>query len=153
LYINPLFIVKKVETIEFSPFTELLTEGFDNDQIWEEIASQNEPFLDYAKTALKSFTKKPTPQFESEDESVSGQSMDIDQEMEENEDMSEDEEFVGTRLEEPFPEEDEGSEEEDIPEDSFLQDDDDDDEEEEEEEEDEEEEEEEDEEEEEAPSK
>ncbi|KAG2201965.1 hypothetical protein INT47_000504 [Mucor saturninus] len=82
--------VKKVEQVQFSPFTELLTEGFDNDQIWEEIASQNEPFLDYAKTALKALNKKPAKEFSDEEESVSGQSMDLDQNVEdEDEDMEE----------------------------------------------------------------
>ncbi|KAI8047676.1 U3 small nucleolar ribonucleoprotein complex, subunit Mpp10 [Gilbertella persicaria] len=82
--------VKKVEPIQFSPFTELLTEGFDNDQIWEEIAAQNEPFLDYAKTALKTFNKRPVAEDTSEDESVSGQSMDLDQdESQQDEDMEE----------------------------------------------------------------
>ncbi|KAI7897800.1 U3 small nucleolar ribonucleoprotein complex, subunit Mpp10 [Cokeromyces recurvatus] len=84
--------VKKIEQVQFSPFTELLTEGFDNDQIWEEIAAQNEPFLDYAKDALKSFsTKKPSlkeSQSFSDDESVSGQSMDLD----ENEEIQDDDE-------------------------------------------------------------
>ncbi|KAL7315302.1 U3 snoRNP protein [Mucor circinelloides] len=85
--------VKKVEQVQFSPFTELLTEGFDNDQIWEEIASQNEPFLDYAKTALKEFTKKPSTQKQSftddDEESLSGQSMDLDQAQDDEEDAEE----------------------------------------------------------------
>ncbi|KAI8636296.1 U3 small nucleolar ribonucleoprotein complex, subunit Mpp10 [Parasitella parasitica] len=88
--------VKKVEQVQFSPFTELLTEGFDNDQIWEEIASQNEPFLDYAKTALKEFSKKPSTQKQSftdddeEEASLSDQSMDLDQQTDEEEDEEED---------------------------------------------------------------
>lgn len=82
-----------MEQVQFSPFTELLTEGFDNDQIWEEIASQNEPFLDYAKTALKEFTKKPSTQKQSftddDEESLSGQSMDLDQAQDDEEDAEE----------------------------------------------------------------
>uniref|UniRef100_A0A1C7NIF8 U3 small nucleolar ribonucleoprotein protein MPP10 n=1 Tax=Choanephora cucurbitarum TaxID=101091 RepID=A0A1C7NIF8_9FUNG len=70
--------VKKVEPVQFSPFTELLTEGFDNDQIWEEIAAQNEPFLDYAKTALKTFNRRSTLEDMSE-ESETDHSMDLDQ--------------------------------------------------------------------------
>lgn len=92
-YLNsqPIFfsVVKKVEQVQFSPFTELLTEGFDNDQIWEEIASQNEPFLDYAKTALKALNKRPAKEFSDEEGSVSGQSMDLDQNLDEDEDMEE----------------------------------------------------------------
>lgn len=81
--------VKKVEPVPFSPFTELLTEGFDNDQIWEEIASQNEPFLDFAKSTLKTFNKRPVKEYsdEEEEDMSSDQSMDLDQkEVEEEED-------------------------------------------------------------------
>ncbi|KAI8384623.1 U3 small nucleolar ribonucleoprotein complex, subunit Mpp10 [Radiomyces spectabilis] len=49
---------KSHEPMEFAPFPELLTEGFDNDQIWEEIATQNEPFLDYANTILSDFQRQ-----------------------------------------------------------------------------------------------
>ncbi|GAA5814007.1 hypothetical protein MFLAVUS_007497 [Mucor flavus] len=80
--------VKQVEKVQFSPFTELLTEGFDNDQIWEEIASQNEPFLDYAKSTLKSFSKRPVKEY-SEEESESGESMDLDQGADQDEEMEE----------------------------------------------------------------
>ncbi|GAA5796244.1 hypothetical protein HPULCUR_001614 [Helicostylum pulchrum] len=81
--------VKQVEKVQFSPFTELLTEGFDNDQIWEEIASQNEPFLDYAKTTLKSFSKRPVKEYSEEEESESGESMDLDQGADQDEEMEE----------------------------------------------------------------
>ncbi|ORE04347.1 Mpp10 protein [Rhizopus microsporus var. microsporus] len=73
--------VKQVEPVEMSPFNELLIQDFDNDQIWEEIAAQNEPFLQYAKSTLRSFSRKPTIDEHSEEEeetSVSGQSMDLD---------------------------------------------------------------------------
>ncbi|KAI8083748.1 U3 small nucleolar ribonucleoprotein complex, subunit Mpp10 [Thamnidium elegans] len=80
--------VKQVEKVQFSPFTELLTEGFDNDQIWEEIASQNEPFLDYAKSTLKSLSKRPVKEY-SEEESESGESMDLDQGADQDEEMEE----------------------------------------------------------------
>lgn len=84
--------VKKVEPVPFSPFTELLTEGFDNDQIWEEIASQNEPFLDFAKSTLKTFNKRPVKEYSDEEDMSSDQSMDLDQkevEEEEDEEMEE----------------------------------------------------------------
>lgn len=84
----PLKLVKQVEKVQFSPFTELLTEGFDNDQIWEEIASQNEPFLDYAKSTLKSFSKRPVKEY-SEEESESGESMDLDQGADQDQEMEE----------------------------------------------------------------
>ena len=76
-------VVKKVEPVECSPFTELLIQDFDNDQIWEEIAAQNEPFLHYAKSTLKSLAKGPVTSkremSESEEEpSISGNSMDLD---------------------------------------------------------------------------
>ncbi|KAG2228985.1 hypothetical protein INT48_007276 [Thamnidium elegans] len=80
--------VKQVEKVQFSPFTELLTEGFDNDQIWEEIASQNEPFLDYAKSTLKSLSKRLVKEY-SEEESESGESMDLDQGADQDEEMEE----------------------------------------------------------------
>lgn len=61
---------KKVETIQLSPFDELLTEGFDNDQIWEELAMQNDPFLSYAKEQLEQFED-----MEEDEESQSGHSL------------------------------------------------------------------------------
>lgn len=51
-------VAKQHQDYEFSPFPELLIEGFDRDQIWEEIAAQNEPFLDYAKSTINSFSRK-----------------------------------------------------------------------------------------------
>ncbi|KAI8335544.1 U3 small nucleolar ribonucleoprotein complex, subunit Mpp10 [Chlamydoabsidia padenii] len=48
---------KEYEDQSFSPFPELLTEGFDHDQIWEELVTQNEPFLNYCKTSLKQWAK------------------------------------------------------------------------------------------------
>ncbi|KAI8367076.1 U3 small nucleolar ribonucleoprotein complex, subunit Mpp10 [Blakeslea trispora] len=106
--------VKKVEPVPFSPFTELLTEGFDNDQIWEEIAAQNEPFLDYAKTALKTFNQRSIEM--SDVESESDHSMELDptlnsmgsdqaeseeeEELEEEEEM--DEEDLNGDLDEPM---------------------------------------------------
>lgn len=108
-----------METVECSPFNELLIEDFDNDQIWEEIASQNEPFLQYAKATLKTLSKGPikTDKSDSEDEmSVSGNSMDLDdlesqkdddvsEEMDEDEEMEEENEFDDEELEENFNEE------------------------------------------------
>ncbi|KAI7858605.1 U3 small nucleolar ribonucleoprotein complex, subunit Mpp10 [Circinella umbellata] len=87
---------KKNEQIEFSPFPELLTEGFDRDQIWEEIVTQNEPFLNYAKTTVQDFGRKRKhselelnqEEEEDDDESASGRSMDLD----EQEDLEEEEE-------------------------------------------------------------
>ncbi|KAI8985269.1 U3 small nucleolar ribonucleoprotein complex, subunit Mpp10 [Pilobolus umbonatus] len=77
---------KKTEVTLLSPFTELLIEGFDHDQIWEEIASQNEPFLDYAKQTLYQF--KHQDQFEESDASmVSEQSEDEGSEEELSEDI------------------------------------------------------------------
>lgn len=120
------WIVKKVEQVPFSPFTELLTEGFDNDQIWEEIASQNEPFLDYAKTTLKTLSHKHSAQQqktvtfdeeEEDDQSVSsGQLMDLDEDHEmqelsqENDDETEDDDDMEEDQED---EEEEELEEED----------------------------------------
>ncbi|KAL0098271.1 U3 small nucleolar ribonucleoprotein complex, subunit Mpp10 [Phycomyces blakesleeanus] len=101
---------KQYEEIQFSPFTELLTEGFDNDQIWEEIATQNEPFLDYSKSTLKEFSKinkkgKRDQQkvkevsFEensSDQESVSGESVELDEHHDDNDEdlLSEDEDMA-----------------------------------------------------------
>lgn len=112
-------IVKKVEQVSFSPFTELLTEGFDNDQIWEEIASQNEPFLDYAKTTLKAFNhKRFTTQQEktvtfSDEEESSSESMDLDQDQDqEMQDLSEENDDMEQDLAEE--EEEEEEEEDDV---------------------------------------
>ncbi|KAL1935568.1 hypothetical protein VTP01DRAFT_4708 [Rhizomucor pusillus] len=49
---------KQHQEHEFSPFPELLVEGFDRDQIWEEIAAQNGPFLQYAKSIVSNFSRK-----------------------------------------------------------------------------------------------
>ncbi|KAI9320254.1 U3 small nucleolar ribonucleoprotein complex, subunit Mpp10 [Dichotomocladium elegans] len=49
---------KQSEPMEFSPFPELLIAGFEADQIWEEIASQNEPFLHYCQSTLAEFSRK-----------------------------------------------------------------------------------------------
>jgi U3 small nucleolar RNA-associated protein MPP10 len=117
--------VKKVEQVQFSPFTELLTEGFDNDQIWEEIASQNEPFLDYAKSTLKSLNKRPVKEVkfsDEEDESMSDQSMDLDQqeededEDEEMQELDQGEELDQSEQEDHDLEEEESDEQEIIPE-------------------------------------
>ncbi|CAO3656200.1 unnamed protein product [Mucor fragilis] len=120
--------VKKVEQVQFSPFTELLTEGFDNDQIWEEIASQNEPFLDYAKTALKEFSKKPssTTQKQSftdddDEESLSGQSMDLDQAEEDDEEADHGLDFMDQDME---TDQEEEENDQDMQEDSNDEDDD-----------------------------
>ncbi|KAI9271743.1 U3 small nucleolar ribonucleoprotein complex, subunit Mpp10 [Phascolomyces articulosus] len=89
---------KKNEQLEFSPFPELLTEGFDCDQIWEEIAIQNEPFLNYANTTVHDFARKrkrseiemeldqeEEEQVEEDDQSASGGSMDLDDTLEDQE--------------------------------------------------------------------
>ncbi|KAG2172952.1 hypothetical protein INT44_004693 [Umbelopsis vinacea] len=66
---------KKIETVQFSPFDELLTEGFDNEQIWEELALQNSPFIAYAKEQLQYFE-------EEEEESQSSDEANDDSELE-----------------------------------------------------------------------
>ncbi|RUS32689.1 hypothetical protein BC938DRAFT_474583 [Jimgerdemannia flammicorona] len=48
-------IVKKSEPAPFSPFPELLIEGFNHEQVWEEIAMQNQPLLGYVVEQLDSF--------------------------------------------------------------------------------------------------
>ncbi|KAL0142940.1 U3 small nucleolar ribonucleoprotein complex, subunit Mpp10 [Mucor lusitanicus] len=123
--------VKKVEQVQFSPFTELLTEGFDNDQIWEEIASQNEPFLDYAKTALKEFSKKPSSSTQKQsftddddEESLSGQSMDLDQAEDDDEEADHGLDFMDQDME---TDQDEEENDEEMQEDSNDEEDDDED--------------------------
>lgn len=109
--------MKQVETVQFSPFTELLTEGFDKDQIWEEIASQNEPFLDYAKSTLKALSKRPVKDEKfSDEESESGESMDLDpQEDQVMEEASEEEEELLEENDDELEQEDElEAEEEDL---------------------------------------
>ncbi|KAF9149671.1 hypothetical protein BG015_008534 [Linnemannia schmuckeri] len=62
-----------------SMLEELFVDGFDNDQIWEEIHMQNTPFLAYLKAEIKNlkFSKKagaqPTADFEDEDEDAEGE--------------------------------------------------------------------------------
>lgn len=99
--IDVLNVAKQHEPMEFSPFPELLTEGFETEQIWEEIASQNEPFLHYAKSTVKEYSRKRKRsdiEYEQDDDdaSVSGQSMELehdDQEEEEEEYDDQQEEY------------------------------------------------------------
>jgi U3 small nucleolar RNA-associated protein MPP10 len=69
-------LAKQYEDQSFSPFPELLTEGFDHDQIWEELVTQNEPFLHHCKTSLKKWAKPSawisTVDTLDDDESASG---------------------------------------------------------------------------------
>ncbi|CDH50853.1 mpp10 protein [Lichtheimia corymbifera JMRC:FSU:9682] len=93
---------KQHETMEFSPFPELLTEGFETEQIWEEIASQNEPFLHYAKSTVKEYSRKRKrseieyDEQEDDDASISGQSMELehDDDVHEEEDEEEYDEML-----------------------------------------------------------
>ncbi|KAF8934015.1 U3 snoRNP protein [Haplosporangium gracile] len=74
-----------------SMLEELFVDGFDNDQIWEEIHMQNTPFLAYLKAEIKNlkFSKmagaQPTADLEDEDEEVEGEedeaemSLDLDE--------------------------------------------------------------------------
>ncbi|KAF7729661.1 u3 small nucleolar ribonucleoprotein MPP10 [Apophysomyces ossiformis] len=126
--------VKQHEEQTFSPFTELLTEGFDNEQIWEEIATQNEPFLRYAKSTLKEFSRSESKVIDTpeilddleEQESSSDHSMDLDEHMNyddvqlDGKDMSDmefgdglDNEFSGEEQEDAEKSHDEEEEEED----------------------------------------
>jgi len=88
---------KKVESIQFSPFDELLVDGFDNDQIWEELALQNNPYIAYAKEQLDYFEEEESPSSESvgnEDSEVDAlnESDEMeDQDMSEDDGMEEDE--------------------------------------------------------------
>ncbi|KAG0273960.1 U3 snoRNP protein [Linnemannia exigua] len=52
-----------------SMLEELFVDGFDNDQIWEEIHMQNTPFLSYLKSEIKNlkFSKKGTAQPSTDD--------------------------------------------------------------------------------------
>lgn len=115
---NRSFVVKQVEPVEMSPFNELLIQDFDNDQIWEEIAAQNEPFLQYAKSTLRSFSRKPTIDEHSEEEeeaSVSGQSMDLDRSDQEGDyDLPTDEEEEEEEMSQADSELEEDEYEEDI---------------------------------------
>ncbi|CAO3637073.1 unnamed protein product [Mucor hiemalis] len=100
--------VKKVEQVQFSPFTELLTEGFDNDQIWEEIASQNEPFLDYAKSTIKQFNKRPV---KTQQYNMDIDAQEMDQDVEEPSEEEEEVEDQNLQLEGDDDEEEEEEEE------------------------------------------
>ncbi|KAG0049128.1 hypothetical protein BGZ83_006024 [Gryganskiella cystojenkinii] len=75
-----------------SMLEELFVDGFDNDQIWEEIQMQNTPFLTFLKTELKNLKSAPEP----EDKPVEEE--EEDEEEDENE-MSLDEEDMGLEME------------------------------------------------------
>ncbi|KAG0288403.1 hypothetical protein BGZ96_007834 [Linnemannia gamsii] len=65
-----------------SMLEELFVDGFDNDQIWEEIHMQNTPFLAYLKAEIKSlkFSKsgaQPVGDLEDEDEEAEGDEADM----------------------------------------------------------------------------
>lgn len=107
-----------------------MIQDFDNDQIWEEIAAQNEPFLHYAKSTLKTLAKGPVTSRremnESEEEaSISGNSMDLDmmdQEDESEEEFNQDEEMDEFEEEEEENGKLEEEEEEEVEEEEELND-------------------------------
>ncbi|KAI9300757.1 U3 small nucleolar ribonucleoprotein complex, subunit Mpp10 [Cunninghamella echinulata] len=136
---------KQYEVETMSPFTELLTEGFDQDQIWEELASQNEPFLRYCKSTLKQWSK-PTSwskknstnieSFSSSDNSTAGEEdgdeedlidYDMDEEEEGDMDMLDLEEDNEKDIEEEEESQDDDEEEEEEEEEEKENDDDNDD--------------------------
>lgn len=72
---------------------ELFVDGFDNDQIWEEIHMQNTPFLTYLKAEIKNlkFSKKagaqPKADLEDEDQEAEGEEDEADMSLDLDEDM------------------------------------------------------------------
>ncbi|KAF9169821.1 hypothetical protein BGX21_002192 [Mortierella sp. AD011] len=63
-----------------SMLEELFIDGFDNDQIWEEIHMQNTPFLSYLKSEMKNIkTKKAEALSSAEDQDQEGEDEDEDQ--------------------------------------------------------------------------
>jgi len=74
-----------------SMLEELFVDGFDNDQIWEEIHMQNTPFLTYLKTELKTLKSAPDVESKAEEEE--------DEEEDEQNEMSLDEEDMGLEME------------------------------------------------------
>lgn len=76
-----------------------MTEGFDHDQIWEELVTQNEPFLHHCKTSLKKWAKPSawtsTDEASDDDESASGlDDMDLSVDEQEETDPELDEEMA-----------------------------------------------------------
>ncbi|KAK3834285.1 MAG: U3 small nucleolar ribonucleoprotein complex, subunit Mpp10 [Linnemannia elongata] len=76
-----------------SMLEELFVDGFDNDQIWEEIHMQNTPFLTYLKAEIKNlkFSKKagaqPKADLEDEDQEAEGEEDEADMSLDLDEDM------------------------------------------------------------------
>ncbi|KAF9978446.1 U3 snoRNP protein [Actinomortierella ambigua] len=110
-----------------SMLEELFIDGFDNDQIWEEIQMQNVPFLDYLKSQLKALkTGKKAVEEDDEEgaDAVDGaEQNDDDSDIGEHEEMEVDEDEAGMMdsdmehdsdmLDSALSEEEEGEEEED----------------------------------------
>ncbi|KAG0206292.1 hypothetical protein BGX28_002238 [Mortierella sp. GBA30] len=79
-----------------SMLEELFVDGFDNDQIWEEIHMQNAPFLSYLKTEIKNLkTTKATPSTEALEDEEAEEEDDDDAEM----NLGLDEEDMGLEME------------------------------------------------------
>ncbi|KAK9728594.1 U3 snoRNP protein [Basidiobolus ranarum] len=83
---------KKDEPFPLGPIPELLTEGFDYEQIWEEIQLQNQPLLEYVDAQLEDLS---TMQDQAISDSENSDSADSDAqvpELSEEDDMSAEEE-------------------------------------------------------------
>lgn len=104
---------KKSEPTSFSPFPELLVEGFDHDQVWEEIAMQNQPLLKYVQGQLDDFsTDLPQDSEGNSGEDGDGEEMEYEDGLDEEdgEESEEDEEgwngFIEDEMEEADVDED-----------------------------------------------
>ncbi|KAF9161398.1 U3 snoRNP protein [Actinomortierella ambigua] len=86
-----------------SMLEELFIDGFDNDQIWEEIQMQNVPFLDYLKSQLKALKSGKTTADKDHEEDEQGEvdaaegaeQNDEDSDLAEDEEMEVDEDEAG----------------------------------------------------------
>ncbi|KAF9425288.1 hypothetical protein BGZ94_007674 [Podila epigama] len=97
-----------------SMLEELFVDGFDNDQIWEEIHMQNTPFLSYLKAELKSLKSKKATAAKKAEEAEEKEEEEADEDLEDTEmNLGLDDEDMGLDMEdtdnmEGFSGEDEG---------------------------------------------
>ncbi|ORX88418.1 Mpp10 protein [Basidiobolus meristosporus CBS 931.73] len=102
---------KKHEPLPLGPIPELLTEGFDYEQIWEEIQLQNQPLLEYVDTQLEELqTEQDQAISDSEGSDMADSDAQVP-EVSEDEDMSVDEDEAANQ---EVEEEEEEEAEEDL---------------------------------------
>eukprot|EP00656_Telonema_subtile_P041543 TRINITY_DN4673_c0_g1_i1.p1 TRINITY_DN4673_c0_g1~~TRINITY_DN4673_c0_g1_i1.p1 ORF type:complete len:645 (-),score=248.09 TRINITY_DN4673_c0_g1_i1:176-2110(-) len=85
---------KKSESKQFGVLPELLTEGFDVDQVWEQLQLRNKPLVRYLKKCAKKLLTE-------EDQITLAEGMEMESEEEAHGDDASDEDISGDEIDEP----------------------------------------------------